>query len=71
MAKETERLSLSNVELVESDVESGLVGRPWPSSMKCEFYDLCDSGSDVEDSSLQLDFPLALSQSCDYFSQKQ
>ena len=38
VAKEVERFSLSNVQVVESEVDGGLVGRPLPSSSRCEFW---------------------------------
>ena len=49
VVKEVERFSLCDVELVESEVEGGLVGVSLPSSVKCGFCDLCDSGGDFED----------------------
>ena len=45
-----ESFSLSDMEMVESEVEGGLVGRPMASSRKCDFFHLCGRCSDAEES---------------------
>ena len=54
--KEVKRCFLSDVEMVESGLECCVVCRLLSSSSRCEFFDLCDSRSDAEDSLSDLHF---------------